>query len=66
MSLLSGGLDSQLAVKVLERAGAHVEGVVFETPFFSAEGARRAAETLGIALHVVDFTDDEIALVKNP
>ena len=66
LSLLSGGLDSRLAVKVLERAGAHVEGVVFETPFFSADGAKRAADALGIALHVVDFTDDEIALVKNP
>jgi len=66
LSLLSGGLDSRLAVKVLERAGAHVEGVVFETPFFSADGAKRAADALGIVLHVVDFTDDEIALVKNP
>ena len=66
LSLLSGGLDSQLAVRVLERAGAHVEGVTFETPFFSADSARRAAAALGITLHVVDFTDDEIALVENP
>ena len=66
LSLLSGGLDSQLAVRVLQRAGAHVEGVVFESPFFSSSAARKAASALGIKLHVVDFTDDEIALVENP
>jgi hypothetical protein len=66
LSLLSGGLDSQLAVKVLQRAGAYVEGVCFETPFFSSAAARKAASALGVKLHVVDFTDDEIALVENP
>ena len=66
LSLLSGGLDSQLAVRVLERAGAQVEGVSFSTPFFDCAAARKAADALGIVLHVVDFTDDEIALVENP
>ena len=66
LSLLSGGLDSQLAVCVLRDAGAYVEGVCFETPFFGADRARAAAEQLGIKLHVVDFTDDEIALIKDP
>jgi tRNA U34 2-thiouridine synthase MnmA/TrmU len=66
LSLVSGGLDSQLAVKVLENAGAIVEAVTFETPFFSADAARRAASALGVKLHVVDFTDDEIALIENP
>ena len=66
LSLLSGGLDSQIAVRVLERAGAYVEGVTFETPFFGCAAAKKAAEALGIVLHVVDFTDDEIALVENP
>ena len=39
---MSGGLDSQLAVRVLQEAGAEVEGVCFETPFFSSAAARRA------------------------
>lgn len=64
--LMSGGLDSQLAVRVLQRAGAEVEGVCFSTPFFSPSAAERAAAALGIPLTVVDFTDDEIALVENP
>ena len=66
LSLLSGGLDSQLAVCVLREAGAYMEGVTFETPFFSADNARKAAKKLGLPLTVVDFTADEIALVKNP
>ena len=66
LSLMSGGLDSQLAVCVLRDAGAEVEGVTFETPFFASAAARKAAAALGVKLHVIDFTDDEIALVKNP
>ena len=66
LSLMSGGLDSQLAVRVLQRAGAEVEGVCFETPFFSSSAARKAAAALGVPLRVIDFTDDEIALVENP
>ena len=63
---MSGGLDSQLAVRVLERAGAAVEGVVFVSPFFGSAGAEKAAAALGVPLHIVDFTAEEIALVENP
>ena len=66
LSLMSGGLDSQLAVKVLQDAGAEVEGVCFETPFFSSAAARRAAAAIGVKLHVVDFTEDECRLIENP
>ena len=66
LSLLSGGLDSQLAVCVLRDAGAEVEGVTFSTPFFSPEAARKAAAALNVPLHVIDFTDDEIELIKAP
>lgn len=66
LSLVSGGLDSQLAVRVLQNAGAYVEGVTFATPFFSPDAAKRAASALGIKLHVVDFTEDELRLIENP
>ena len=66
LSLISGGLDSQLAVCVLRDAGAEVEAVTFETPFFSSTAARKAAAALGVPLHVIDFTNDEIALIKAP
>lgn len=66
LSLLSGGLDSQLAVCVLREAGAEVEGITFVTPFFAPDAARKAAAQLGVKLHEIDFTDDEIALIKAP
>jgi tRNA U34 2-thiouridine synthase MnmA/TrmU len=66
LSLMSGGLDSQLAVRVLEGAGAVVEAVCFVTPFFDPEAARTAAAALGVKLHIIDFTDDEIALIEHP
>ncbi len=66
LSLLSGGLDSQLAVRVLQRAGAEVEAVTFETPFFSSVRAVAAAKALGVKIHVVDFLADEISLLENP
>lgn len=66
LSLTSGGLDSQLAIKVLQRAGAEVEAVCFSSPFFDMSGTERAAKTLGVALRVVDFTDDIVSLIKSP
>ena len=63
---MSGGLDSQLAIRVLQNAGAEVEAVCFSTPFFDISAARKAAAALGVKLHIVDFTDDEISLVENP
>ena len=66
LSLMSGGLDSQLAVRVLQRAGAEVEAVCFSTPFFDCSSAKKAAASLGVTLRIIDFTDDEIALVENP
>ena len=67
LSLMSGGLDSQLAVRVLERAGAAVEAVAFASPpFFDADRAVAAAKALGVRLHVIDFFPDEAAILKAP
>ena len=66
LSLMSGGLDSQLAVRVLQNAGATVEAVCFSTPFFDISAAKKAADALGVQLHIVAFTDDEIGLIENP
>lgn len=66
LSLMSGGLDSQLAIKVLERAGAQVEAVCFASPFFDTSESERTAQALGVKLHTVDFTDDILSLVKAP
>lgn len=66
LSLMSGGLDSQLAVRVLQSAGAEVEAVCFSTPFFDCTSAEKAAAALGVRLRVIDFLADEIELLKDP
>jgi len=66
LSLMSGGLDSQLAIRVLQRAGAEVEAVCFSTPFFDCTEAQKAAKALGVKLHMIDFLDDELALIEDP
>lgn len=66
LSLLSGGLDSQLAICVLREQGLEVEGVVFASPFFQIAAAKKAAAQLQVVLHIVDFTRDILELVKAP
>jgi hypothetical protein len=66
INLLSGGLDSMLAICVLRAQGVHVEAVVFESPFFGSRNARRAASGLGIKLHMLPFTEDIVRLVQDP
>lgn len=66
IALLSGGLDSMLAVKVIQEQGIEVIGVVFVTPFFSDKAARKAVEQMGISLEVVDITEDYLAMLPNP
>ncbi len=66
LGLCSGGLDSILAALVLRSQGIQVEWISFETPFFTAEKARRAAEQTGIPLHVADITEAYLTMLKNP
>ncbi len=66
ISLLSGGLDSMLAICVLREQGIEMEGVVFKSPFFDIKAAYKASEQLGVKLHVVDFSQDILTLVRKP
>lgn len=66
LSLLSGGLDSILAARVVMEQGIEVIGVCFVTPFFGPENARSAARTLGIRLIEHDFTQEYFAMMKSP
>jgi tRNA U34 2-thiouridine synthase MnmA/TrmU len=66
LGLCSGGLDSILSAQVLQQQGIHVEWITFETPFFSADKARRASIQTGIALHVEDITDDYLTMLRAP
>ncbi len=66
LALLSGGLDSSLAVKLIQEQGIEVEGVSFTSPFFGPENAKEAAEELGIKLYIRDVSSEILEIVKNP
>jgi len=82
VALISGGLDSMLAAKLVMAQGIHVEGINFFTGF-CVEGHTRAirnrdrdrpkrnnalwvAEQLGIRLHIVDVVEPYKDVVLNP
>ena len=82
VALISGGLDSMLAVRVLQEQGIEVEGINFFTGF-CVEGHTHAirnqhkdkqkrnnalwvAEQLGIKLHIIDVIDEYKDVLLNP
>jgi tRNA U34 2-thiouridine synthase MnmA/TrmU len=82
VSLISGGLDSLLATKVVLEQGVHVEGINFYTGF-CVEGHTHAirkkdkskpkrnnalwvAEQLGIKLHIIDVIEEYKDVLLNP
>ena len=82
VALISGGLDSMLATKVVLEQGVHVEGINFFTGF-CVEGHTHAirnkdkarpkrnnslwvAEQLGIKLHIVDVIEEYKDVLINP
>lgn len=82
VALISGGLDSMLAAKVVMEQGVHVEGINFFTGF-CVEGhthairqrdkkkpkrnnALHTAKTLGIKLHIIDVIEEYKDVLLNP
>ena len=66
VGLISGGLDSILAARIILEQGIEVQGVSFVTPFFNSKGAERAAQAVGIPLQVLDITEPHLAMLRNP
>nr|WP_320193680.1 tRNA 4-thiouridine(8) synthase ThiI [uncultured Desulfobacter sp.] len=66
LGLCSGGLDSMLAALILKDQGIDVTWISFETPFFDARAAKKAAKQIGIPLIVKDITDDYMEMMKAP
>jgi tRNA U34 2-thiouridine synthase MnmA/TrmU len=82
VALISGGLDSLLAARVIQQQGIQVEGINFYTGF-CVEGHTHAirnrdrkrekrnnalwvAEQLGIKLHIIDIVEEYKDVVINP
>jgi hypothetical protein len=66
LALISGGLDSILAAKLLIDQGVGVVGLSFVSNFFNAERAFEATKQLGIPLIIYNFADEHLEMVKNP
>jgi tRNA U34 2-thiouridine synthase MnmA/TrmU len=73
VALLSGGLDSSLAVRMMLEQGVDVEAVAVKTPFCDFDcgkgcghRVKEVADELGIKLKTVYFGDDYLQMLKNP
>lgn len=64
--LMSGGLDSVLAVKILQIAGIQVVPICFKSFFFGCEQAQKACNQLGLKLKIVDFSKKHLTMLKAP
>lgn len=64
--LLSGGLDSILAVKLLLEQGMEVTAINFRTNFCGPSHARLAAEMLDVKLREINIRQEFLPILKNP
>ena len=66
LAMVSGGLDSILAAKLIKEQGIEVIGLCFRSYFFNEENAKRMCAQIDIPLEVVDFSKEHFEMVKNP
>lgn len=73
IALLSGGLDSTLAAKVVMEQGVGLEALNFMTLFCTCTqrgatclASQKAVETLGISLKVINVSEEYLGVVKHP
>lgn len=67
VALLSGGLDSTLAIKILQRQGIEIEAINFQTMFGCCkDDARQVAHELGVKFTMLPVGMDYVELVRNP
>jgi tRNA U34 2-thiouridine synthase MnmA/TrmU len=73
VALLSGGLDSQLAVKMMQKQGFEVSAVAIKTPFCDFDCGkgcgfeiRERADSLDVNLKTVYLGDEYIEMLKHP
>ncbi len=72
VGLISGGLDSVVALKLIQEQGFEVIGVYILTPFISGFGRkqihnlRKMEKEMGFKLKVVEVEDDYFEIIKNP
>lgn len=75
IALLSGGLDSTLAVRLIKEQGIEIIALNLKTPFCLCDRgnsagcgsySRKAAQELGIEFRVVNVAEEFLPVLKNP
>ncbi|MFB5600238.1 MAG: tRNA (5-methylaminomethyl-2-thiouridylate)-methyltransferase [Nitrososphaeraceae archaeon] len=73
VALLSGGLDSNLAIRMIQDQGVEVEAVAIKTPFCDFDcgkgcghRVKEVATELGIKLKTIYFGEEYLQMLKNP
>lgn len=73
IALYSGGLDSILAIKMIQEQNVDVVPLHFYSPFFGFDIIRDPQSykkyhltNYGINVHLIDYTEEIIQIVKNP
>jgi len=66
LAMISGGLDSILAAKLVKDQGIEVIGICFKSYFFSEKNALKIVKQIDIPLEVIDFSEEHFEMVKNP
>jgi len=66
LSLFSGGLDSILAVKIMQQQGIKVIPICFSSPFFDCKKAAKSAEMLGLKLQIRELREEYLNIIRNP
>ncbi|MCK4781571.1 HAD hydrolase-like protein [Candidatus Parcubacteria bacterium] len=64
--LFSGGLDSILVAKILQKQGIKITGITFKSYFFGAKEAKKSAKNLGIKLKIIDISKEHLKVMKSP
>ncbi len=67
VALLSGGLDSHLAIKIMQMQGIEVEAINFKSTFSCCkDDAGAVSRLLGVKLTVLSLGDEYLELIRNP
>jgi tRNA-uridine 2-sulfurtransferase len=65
--LLSGGLDSMLAIRIMQEQGIEVEALNFKTMFTCCQDtSAQAARALNVPITVVGHEEDYLDLIREP
>ncbi|MEA2088674.1 MAG: tRNA 4-thiouridine(8) synthase ThiI [Patescibacteria group bacterium] len=64
--LFSGGLDSMLALKILEQQKIKAKLLTFTSFFFNAKQAKKSAKILNKKIKIIDISREHLRIVRNP